>query len=286
MDGSGTPRFQPPPQPGGSPYVPSPYAAATALGAGPGASRAVSVLDAVRFVFTNPRWKNDLLLAIVLTLIPLVGPLAFAGWLVEIHQRLVRRHPAPFPKLDFGDLMYWVNRGLAPFLVGLVVGLPVFFLAYLVLGIGMGITVAIGAAVGEPMVMVLVGGVVGLVWALFLLAVGPVFNAFQTRAELTGTFEGAFRFADAMAYARATAWRVIVKNLVFVLLAAGLVIGGMLACYVGLFPAIAVVQIAAMHLRWQLYDDHRARGGAEIPLQEPQPVPAEQALAGAGTPRA
>ncbi|MCC6214117.1 MAG: DUF4013 domain-containing protein [Polyangiaceae bacterium] len=286
MDGSGTPRFQPPPQPGASPYVPSPYAAAAALGPGPGARRPVRVLDGVRFAFTNPNWKNDLLLSIVLSLIPLVGPLAFAGWLVEVHQRLVRRHPSPFPKLDFGDLMYWVNRGLAPFLVGLVVGLPVFFLVYLAIAIGMGITVAIGAATGEPIVVVLVSVVMALAWALFLLAVGPVYNAFQTRAELTGTFEGAFRFSDSMAYARATAWRVIVKNLVFGMVATGLVLCGMLACYVGLFPAIVVVQIAAMHLRWQLYDDHRARGGAEIPLQEPQPVPAEQALAGGGAPRA
>lgn len=275
MNGPGEPRFQPPPGFGGSPYVPAPYAAATALAPGSGVSRTVSVLDAVRFVFDNPNWKNDLLLAIVLSLIPIVGPLAFAGWLVELHQRLVRRHPAPFPKLEFGDLMYWVNRGLAPFLVGLVVGLPAFFLAYIVGAVGMGVTVALGAATGEPLVMALAGIVMALFWAAFLLALGPLYNSLQTRAELTGTFEGAFRMGDVLSYAKATAWRVLVKNLVFGLVAGALIIGGMVACYVGMFPAMIVVQIAAVHLRWQLYEQHRERGGEPIPLQDPQAVPAE-----------
>ena len=60
--------------------------------------------------------------------------------------------------------------------------------------------------------------------------------------------------------------------------AIGIVLLGVLACYVGLYPAIAVLQIAAMHLRNQIYLDHLARGGEPIVLKEPQVLQSEARL--------
>ena len=88
----------------------------------------VSVVDSVRFVFEDDEWKTNVLIGTVLTLIPVIGPIVLAGWLCEIHQRLVRGHPRTAPKLDFSDLGHYLGRGVWPFLVQLVMSLPLSFI--------------------------------------------------------------------------------------------------------------------------------------------------------------
>ncbi len=47
---------------------------------------------------------------------------------------------------------------------------------------------------------------------------------------------------------------------------------GMLFCFVGIYPATALVEFAQTHLLYQLYEEYLRRGGQEIPLP-PAPVP-------------
>lgn len=264
-----TPLAPPPPPPG--PLTP-----------GPSQPRTISPLGAVRFVFEGPDWKNNMLLGSVLMLIPIAGPICFCGWMAEAHQRLVRRHPQPLPKFDFSDFGHYLSRGVMVFLVNLVMTLPFLMVFYaLLIGVVFG-AIAIGAATDEPLAAVAVGGVAGLFTFLIMIAVSSVMNAAMTRAELTEDFGKSLNFGPMLGYARSTFARFFVKQLVFGLIGAGIILLGALACYIGMYPALFVLQAASMHLRWQLYDDHVGRGGEPIELKPPQWLPSELARMGRG----
>ena len=251
------------------------YVPAAALSPGPADVEGVSVLRGLKAVFESEHWKSNVLLGLVLLLIPIVGPIALGGWMCEAHQRHVRRHPNPFPKIDFGDFGDYIKRGLAPFLTGLIITFPLLFVIYALMGGTAFAVFAAIAATNEPLVGAAVGLVVGVI-ALFLMMILQVpMNAAQTRAELTEELGEALSFGKIMSYSKATFGRVIVKNFIFMWVGLGIVLLGILMCYLGVYPAAVVLQIAAMHLRYQIYADYLARGGEPIPLKQPQPLQSE-----------
>jgi hypothetical protein len=276
------PPYGPPPAPG---YGPPPYAAQAepAMTPGPSSATPAGAIAAVKAVFDDPDWKSNVLLGLVFLLIPIVGPIALSGWMCEVHQRRVRRHPRPVPKIDFGDFAEYIKRGLTVFLVQLVVSLPLSFVfmgIIVVGGIGVG---AAAAGTNEPLIGIGVGVGVGLVGMLVLLLLSPITNAATTRAELTENFGEALSFGKLMSYAKATFGMVLVKTITFGLVSTGIVLLGLMLCYLGLYPAMVIVQIASMHLRHQIYEAYLARGGEPIPLKAVQPLPSEARLVPAWT---
>lgn len=238
-------------------------------------STEVSSLGAFRQVFEDEQWKTNVLLGCVLMLIPIVGPIALSGWMCEVHQRYIRRHPNPVPKIDFGDFGDYIKRGLPVFLSSLLFGFPIYLLVYAVaaaLGFG---TMILMRVTGEPLVGLAVVAVGGLVAWFVILSMMVVLNAVHTRAELTEEFSQAIKFGEVMSYTKATFGKTLWKSITFGFLAFGVVILGMLMCYIGLYPAIAVLQIAALHQRRQIYQWYLANGGAPIPLKDPQPLTSE-----------
>jgi hypothetical protein len=242
---------------------------------GPASPTGVSALAAVKAVFADPEWKHNVLFGLVFLVIPVVGPIAMSGWLCESHQRLVRGHPRPIPYIDFADFGDYIKRGLTLFVINLVITVPVLLLTYAFLaGAGFG-TYAVIAATDEPLAGLGVGLLAGIVAVVCSLVLSVFVNAAHTRAELTESFGTALQLGALIGYAKATAWRVIVKNFFFMWIAIGIVLLGMLACYFGVYPAAVVLQIAGMHLRFQIYSDYRARGGEPIVLKEIQPLQSE-----------
>jgi hypothetical protein len=243
---------------------------------GPAAFAPVSAIAAVKFVFSSGDWKSNVLFGLVLNLIPIAGPIALCGWLAEMNQRLVRRHPEPLPKFDFADFVHYLTRGVMVFLVSLVVSLPIGFAIALVVGVAVFGGVLAGAGTdGEPLVIFGVWALAGLTSVVVWLVLSVFMNAAQTRVELTEDFGQALNLGKVWDYARATWATVLVKNIVFGLVAFGLILAGMLLCYVGIYPAIAVIQIAAAHLRWQVYEQYLRAGGEPIALKPPQWIPSE-----------
>jgi len=253
-------------------------APAQPLTPGPGVSEGVSALGAVKAVFADANWKNNVLMGLVMMIIPIVGPIVLAGWMCEVQQRLVRRHPNPIAKLDFGDFGELLKRGVPVFLTQLIVTIPILFLTYGLMGGVAFAAIGAGAATDEPLVAVAAGSVAGIIALVVLLALGVIVNAAHTRAELTEDLGQALSFGKLMSYSKATAGRVIVKNFFFMWIAIGIVLIGLVMCYIGVYPAAAVLQIAAMHLRNQIYLDYVARGGEPIELKPPQVLPSEARL--------
>jgi hypothetical protein len=256
-----------------------------APGAGaPGADTRVKVLGAVRWVFSDPDWSKSVLLGVVFLLIPVAGPIALAGWKCEIHQRLVRGHPRPMPKLDFNDFGHYLSRGVTPFLVQLAVTLPVLLVTYGLVVAG-GISVVVAERTGGADVALLVLGLVfALVGLCAFLVLSVVVNAAETRAELTENIGQALSFSQLMQYSRATWTTVMWKYIVFGFVATGLFLCGLVLCYFGAYPAMIVVQLAAVALRFQIYRGYLADGGEMIALKAPVALPSEAPPAPPGYP--
>lgn len=261
-------------QPQWQPQLPAP----AELTPGPAVGEGVSSIRAVKAVFEDANWKNNVLIGLLLMLIPIVGPIAFSGWMCEVQQRLVRRHPNPIAKLDFADFGELIKRGLPVFLTSLIITMPVLFLAYAFVGGSVFAAFAVAAATGEPLAAIAVGALLGIIAIVLSLLLGVVINAAHTRAELTEELGQALSFGKVMSYSKATAGQVIVKNFTFMFIAIGIMLLGALACYIGMYPAIAVIQIAAMHLRNQVYVDYLSKGGEPIEMKPPQVLPSEARL--------
>ena len=135
------------------------------------------------------------------------------------------------------------------------------------------------AATGEPLVAaaLLVAVVTGGV--LLSLAFAVVLNAAFTRAELTESFGDALSPGALVHYSRTTWHKVIVKSIAFAFVGFGIVLCGMALFCVGLYPAMVILQIAGVHLRWQIYRYHVGRDGEPISVKEPQAIPSETARA-------
>jgi hypothetical protein len=235
----------------------------------------VSVLDSVRFVFDDPQWKNNVGIGLVFSLIPLVGPIALGGWLCEIHQRLVRGDPRPTPKLDFADLGHYLTRGVVPFLVQLVVLAPLWLLfmaGYFITAFGV---IAAVSATGQPLVGVLIVVAALVCMMAVFVAAGLVGTSAQTRAELTESFTESLSPGAVLGYMLSTWSQILVKGFLFTLLSMGIALAGLALLCVGVYPAAVVIQIAAVHLRWQIYRYHVDRGGEPISIKEPQVPPSE-----------
>ena len=126
---------------------------------------------------------------------------------------------------------------------------------------------------------VIVGVVVLAFVFVCLLGLGVLVNAVQTRAELTESLGESLSPHAVLSYARSTLLVVVIKGLAFSVLSVGILLVGLALLCLGAYPAGAVVQIAAAHLRWQIYRHHVDRGGDPITLKEPQPLPSEAARA-------
>ncbi len=237
------------------------------------------MIGAVKQVFADPDWKHNVLFALIFMMIPVVGPIALSGWMCEVQQRKARQHPKPVAYIEFADFGEYIKRGLAVFLVSLATTFPLILVLYAAMGAVAAVVMLSLSATNEPILAAVLGGVAGIVAVVVLLCAGVVITAAHTRAELTESFGETFRMRELLAYIKATFWKVLVKNFLFSFVAFGLVLVGMLACYVGLYPAIAVIQIASMHLRFQVYDDYLAKGGEPIALKDPVPLPSEQRAA-------
>lgn len=238
-------------------------------------ARSVSAMDAIKFAFSTPDWTMNLLLGLVFMMIPVVGPLALQGWHAEIHQRLVRRHPQPIPKLDFGDFMHYLERGIGPFVVNLALMVPLFVVFYIFMIIAGFASVGIARATNEPALVMVVAVVSFIVAAAMIFFCSVLVNAAMTRVELTEAIGPSLSPGPMFSYGKRIWSKFFVATLAYGFLAMGLILLGMLLCFVGLYPATVAVQLGSLHLRWQLYEYQLAQGGESIQLKAPVMLPSE-----------
>ncbi|MDX9721230.1 MAG: DUF4013 domain-containing protein [Myxococcota bacterium] len=226
----------------------------------------MKVMDSFRFFFTAPEWKNNLMIASVFVFIPVIGQLALYGWQSEIAQRMSRGEAQPIVPLSFDQLMPYMQRGIAPFLSQMAASLPLTVLV--VIGNAL-IIMALAIASSSVVVAILLAAMY-----LFIIVVGSLLTVvlasiLLTRAELCEDISTTFDFAALKRYARAVWKPTLFTHFVFLLLSSVFAFVAFLFCCVGIFPAAAIINLAMMHLRMQLYEGYLAQGGEAFPVKAP-----------------
>ncbi|OIP38783.1 MAG: hypothetical protein AUK47_11095 [Deltaproteobacteria bacterium CG2_30_63_29] len=228
----------------------------------------MNTVAAAKFFFKDENWMSNALIGTVFLIIPILGPMALAGWHTEIAQRIHRNDPEPIPKLSFNDLMTYFQRGIPAFVAQLVAILPLAFGIGLLMGVLMPVMMLLGRN-SEVLVLVLALFLAVLCLALSVASI-VVVSAFQTRAELTEDLNKALDFKGNLRYMRATFGTTLASYFVFLLVCIPLVLVGMLACCVGIYPVAVGINTGAVHLRLQIYEKYVRDGGEPFEVRDPE----------------
>jgi hypothetical protein len=229
---------------------------------------------AFTFLFSGPNWWKNLLILAVAMLVPIVGPVVMIGYLCEVLAprpiddgtgRLIEppRPVSGYPDFEFPRLSAYLERGVWPFVASLVAGLammPVLFIVALpvfVVGAAGGGDVMIGVAVAVAMVL--------FVAAIVLATAAMV--PLTLRAAMLMEFGATFSYEWVRDFIRRTWVEMVLAWLFIIAIGIPLSLAGYLMCFVGLYPAMAILTAAQWHLDFQLYHLYMSRGGAPVPLK-------------------
>jgi len=229
----------------------------------------IQYLRMYQYIFENPNWVMNVLLAALCGLIPVVGPLVLLGYQYEIVLAMLTSGGVRYPDFDFNRFADYLQRGLWPFLVQLVASVVIAPLM-LVFIIPMFVLMGAAAGAGEdaaPFVFLI--GIPLLMIILIPISILPalVLLPMQMRAGLAQDFAEGFNFGWVMDFVKKT-WLEMFLGLLFLSFTALiLAILGVLACYVGLFVVMPLIFLAQAHLLYELYLLYLSRGGTPIPLK-------------------
>lgn len=225
-------------------------------------------IDSYRFAFQSDNWQKNLLLTSVCVLIPYVGIVVLLGYLFEVIE-FKHRHgdEEPYADFDFNRFVDYLKRGLWPVLCGLVIGAvlaPVFMVVYF---IPMLIIIAKPPAVIAFLATVVMVVGMGLLTIVLSLVSIPIY----LRAGLQQEFAPAFSLDYIKEFFKLVWKETLLSSLFLIGTGIALELLGFAACCIGLYPAIAIMIFAQLHIEYQLYELYLQRGGTEIPLKTPEP---------------
>jgi hypothetical protein len=216
------------------------------------------------YVFEDDDWIVKILLAAVIAFIPIIGPLAVAGWGVEITKRAIRKDPEQLPGWD--DFVNYLIKGLVVIIIGFVYMLPVILVQVCSNSIFF-----FGQESGEEGLMI-VGNILmacfGCLSFIYGILVFFLIAAAIGRYADTGEVGSAFQFGKVFATVKAAPAPYLMV-LVGGFLAGMIALVGLIACIVGVFLTIAYANAINAHLMGQAYYEAKlALSGNNDLLQE------------------
>jgi hypothetical protein len=223
--------------------------------------------EAYRFYFDSPKWWMNLLLGAVCILVPIAGPMVLMGWAFELLERSPRGWQ-PGSDFDVNKLGKYIGRGVWPFLVQLVIALPVtmvFVALWFALILGTVATMGPGAGAPRTFLIVFPGYIVGIV--VVSVFVQMVSLPMCLRAGIMNEFGPAFNVSWAVDFIKRTWAEMLLSILFFLVTSPFIALAGLILCCVGVYPAGALISMAHYHIWFQLYDLFLQRGGEPIPMK-------------------
>lgn len=247
-----------------------------------------------RFVFSNPNWLTNLALGAVCSIIPWIGQIVLIGYFFEIIDRWLHRrrlaqarvlqdstdpagegimdalpanedHEAEaYPDFDFNRFSDYLSRGIWPFLVRLIVHFVIAMLAFFFLMMGMMVAGFAAAAADSPVMFFVLYGIFWIIYTLLLMAAAILTTPLYLRAGLSGDFASAFSMEFYRDFLKRVGKEVVLAELFMSITGTGVVILGLALCYIGIFPALALMMYAHHHLEYQLYELYLERGGMPV----------------------
>jgi hypothetical protein len=233
---------------------------------------AMRFLHSYLFLFDQPGWPRNLALGSVCLLVPLVGPVAFLGYLVELLAALHVSGGRQGVAFDLQRFDRYLGQGWRPaLLLGLLYG-PLLLLFGL-LGLGLKALEA-PHEIAEPLWS---AGLLCLALSCLLLALVamPLF----LRTARTGRL-GLDTASDFFRDFAQRVWAELLLACVFAFVTGQvLLLGGLGLLLVGVLPAAVVVGFSKCHLLHQLYALYLERGGSALEGtgRQPEDAPAQPA---------
>lgn len=209
---------------------------------------------AFTYIFEDKRWFEKLLTPLLVMLIPVVGGITVAGYLMRVMRNVSEHQIEPLPVLEFGSDL---KRGFKWIVAALVYSIPI-FLIYLVILVPLVVSADNGGPKGLAIVISLFAGLIVFLYGLALFFVLPAVNANVAMKE---SIAAAFDFKEIM--------RLLKNNLKAWLT----ILGGSLVCSLLIAPLGAIVlvvgglitglysQLVVAHLTGQAYSLSQTPGG-------------------------
>ena len=201
---------------------------------------------AFTYIFDDQRWLEKLVIPLLVTLIPVIGWMVVAGYLMRVTRNVAENQAEPLPELEFGaDL----GRGFKVFVANLVYAIPIIIVSTL-LFLPLALTQNSSSTTGWAIFLAIIGGFAILLYTVALAVLMPAVNANLAVKERIGA---AFEFKEI--------FRMIGNNFKAWLI----VIGGMILCSAiiapigGILLAVGAIitgfyaQLIIAHLTGQAY---------------------------------
>lgn len=188
----------------------------------------MDISRAFSFVSNDKDWISKLIIAGLITLIPIVGPLYLSGWMMEIARRYYASRTEFLPEVNFGR---YIANGFKVAIIGIVYSIPVAFLGFFtqtLSGLFTNTDQSVIQAIGFFMICS-----VGIIILFLSLVLEAFLIAGWMRYVKTDNWKEAFNFPRI--------WKMVIENLkvVIILLLLNLLaqfIGGLgvILCVIGL----------------------------------------------------
>lgn len=200
---------------------------------------------AFSFVFQDEEWIKKVLIAAVLSIIPILGQIVVLGWSLEVTRRVILKDPNPLPDWDdFGGLFV---QGLKALVVGFVLAIPMIIIS---------IPGSLLSAVLDPRdyetVIALISACTGCLAFLYGIVMAFAIPAAYGELAATDNLGSALNPARMWALVRAAPAAYLIV-LLGVILAGFIAPLGTLLCVVGVFITGAYVMAFQGHLYGQAY---------------------------------
>ncbi|MDR3578224.1 MAG: DUF4013 domain-containing protein [Anaerolineaceae bacterium] len=217
---------------------------------------------AFSYPFKDPDWAKKILIAGLITIIPIIGWIFLLGWGVEITRRVIRSEQTLLPDIDFGTHL---AQGFQVFIIELVYAIPliIFTLPPNLIPVIVQNMQDSNYATTLTAVIGLCCGGLSLIYGLFL---GFVLPAAIGNFAAKGTIGAGFSFGEIFALIRTAPVAYLIVFLASIL-ASIIAQLGIIACVVGFFFTSAYAVVVMGHFYGQAY-----REGTSTPIQAQTPM--------------
>lgn len=200
---------------------------------------------AFTFIFDDERWFDKLIVPILVSLIPVVGGLAFTGYILRTIKNVIQNEVNPLPDFEFGEDL---SRGFRLFLIGLVYSLPI------MLVVGLALIPMLRLNSNESLsalavIFLVLAFLLMIAYSLFLMLIQPIMTAnFAVKDTFASGFElGLFfkRLGNNF-----VAWLIVYAGIFLAGIISPL---GSILFFVGVLLTTAYSQLMVAHLTGQAY---------------------------------